>query len=77
MEATMGKKTEHEVIMQEKFTIEVNGNEREATLTLRRFGARFYVDRSGFVGPYAMHTNSFEKLEDAYEEFNSFLNIYA
>lgn len=73
----MGKKTEHEVIMQEKFLIESKGNEREATLTLRRFGARFYVDRSGFVGPYALHTNSYETIEEAYEEYNQFLSIYA
>ena len=74
----MNKKLEHEILMRKTFDIEQkNGGSVEAEVRIKRRGTKFYVEKSGFYGPYALHVNSYDDIEPAYSEYEMIINSFS
>lgn len=74
----MSKKIEQEILMKKTFSIpQPNGDKHEAELRLKRSGVKFYVEKSGFYGPYSLHVDSYNDIEPAYQEYETIINSYS
>lgn len=73
----MSKKPELEILMKERFNVpSPYGGMLDAELRLKRKGTKFYVEKSCFVGEYALHVESYDDVTLAYEEYNKTFNKY-